>query len=309
MHLRMLSWRAYGLARDAAKRTPLTRWSLGSSTLGQTLSRVSRWLLWKAVGPVGDVPVQVGGHRMCLTGWENGVRPFVDLLVGHYEEETTELVERLLEPGMTVVDAGAHVGYYTLLAARCVGPTGRVYAFEPEPENYAVLKKNLELNGYRNVWPLPKALSDTTGPATLFVSGRGTGTHSLFPHSGNEPPVRLPVEATTLDDFLRARDLTQVDLIKLDIEGGEPAALRGMQETLARSPHVRLIVELSPGDLATSGCSPQAFIEQLRRFGLRIFVLRKKGPQRIESVDLERLLTELAGDRYVNLLCEKQGQT
>ncbi|MEE8199974.1 MAG: FkbM family methyltransferase, partial [Candidatus Acidoferrales bacterium] len=239
------------------------------------------------------------------TGWSQGVRPFLGLLLDRYEEETTELLERWLQPGMTVVDVGAHVGYYTLLAARRVGPTGKVYAFEPEPRNYEALRKNIELNGYgEHVVAVPKAVSSKTGKSWLFLGGDGPGTHTLVRGEERREETRIPVEVTTLDDFFRERNWPRVDWIKMDIEGGEPAALEGMRETLRRSPDLKLVVEFSPGDLRAAGVPPGQFLHRLRGWGFTLDVIRREGLVSVERLNLEELLVKLGSEGYVNLLCE-----
>src|ERR1017187_7387482 len=97
-------------------------------------------------------PFVVDGHKMFLSAANAPSLIFVNsVLHDQYEPETKILLSNIIRPGMTFLDVGAHVGHYTLLAARLVGPTGHVYAFEPEPENYAILTKNIALNGYTNV--------------------------------------------------------------------------------------------------------------------------------------------------------------
>lgn len=94
-----------------------------------------------------------------------------DLLVkGVYEPKTTSLFKKVIREGDIVVDVGAHIGYYTLLASRLVGDTGKVYAFEPEPRNYDLLLKNLELNNVKNVVAIKKAVSNKKGTLKFYLS-------------------------------------------------------------------------------------------------------------------------------------------
>ena len=119
-----------------------------------------------------DVAV-VGGHRLHVGPRDQVVAQGL-LVRGAWEPFETELFEQALAPGMVVFCLGAHIGYYALLAARRVGPRGRVYAFEPSPENFRLLVKNVEANGYRNVIPVPKAVSNVTGRATLYLNASNT---------------------------------------------------------------------------------------------------------------------------------------
>jgi len=93
---------------------------------------------------------------------------YSDFTTGTYEPVITNLFERLIEPGMVVADVGAHIGYFTLLATRQVDSTRKVYTFEPAPSNYDLLLKNIALNGYENIVPVPKAVSNSDGTAHFF---------------------------------------------------------------------------------------------------------------------------------------------
>lgn len=124
-----------------------------------------------------------------------------------------------IREGDTVIDAGAFPGDFTLYASRLVGASGRVIAIEPHPYNFKILKANIRLNDLRNVIPVNKALSDHEGRAML--SGIGVDAH--ISDSGIE------VETTTLDNIALELGLDRVDVVKMDIEGQEVAALRGFQ--------------------------------------------------------------------------------
>src|SRR5262245_18954658 len=106
-----------------------------------------------------------------------------------YEAETGEAVEQLLQPGMTVVDLGAHIGYFTLMSARLVGPNGRVYAFEPSPSSFLMLRKNISANGYDDrVSAVAEAVADAPGRARLHeVEGSSVSAHLDVESQEEEP--------------------------------------------------------------------------------------------------------------------------
>ncbi|MBI4232835.1 MAG: FkbM family methyltransferase [Chloroflexi bacterium] len=217
-----------------------------------------------------------------------------------YEPGVTRVFEKLLGPGMVVVDVGAHVGYYTLLAARKVGPSGRVYAFEPEPANYRLLLENITLNGYRNVTAEQVAVSDNVGTATLYVDRLFSKNHSLVRSGPRGDEATISVATITLDDFLERQGSPQVHLIKMDIDGNEPLTLRGMAGLLAKSPCPRLVVELNLLALRAAGITVAEFLEQLERLSLRVWVVDPKegALHPLRDVPYQRLLREGA-----NLLC------
>jgi FkbM family methyltransferase len=179
---------------------------------------------------------------------------------GTFEPYEAELFETAVKPGMTVVDIGANVGYYTLLAARRVGDTGRVYAFEPDPRTSASLRANVVENELTNVTVIQKGVSDSPGPRTLYMSGRAS--HTGMRRSMEERSIVSAslIDVVTLDEALDGRP---VEVMKMDIEGEEAAALRGMRDTLAVSSDLQLFVEFSPAALELAGVAPIAFLDEL----------------------------------------------
>lgn len=123
-----------------------------------------------------------------------------------------------LKAGMTVLDIGANLGVYALYFARQVGPTGRVYAFEPVPNLFARLKEHIALNSATNVIPVPLALSDHEGAAQIWTDNDIHGQSSLYLRGAKMAAVEVMV--TTLDSFLHQEGIRRVDAIKLDVEGG-----------------------------------------------------------------------------------------
>src|SRR5690348_7565067 len=137
MNIRRALW-----ARLRAPAQALARLGIGRIPyLGRGCRQVDRAIKYMFL-PQGSGVVSIRGHYMDVGDWS--LRPDPDLLFGSYEEGTTNIFERLLKEGMAVVDVGANLGYYALLAARLVGESGKVYAFEPDPTNYALLTKNIQ---------------------------------------------------------------------------------------------------------------------------------------------------------------------
>lgn len=156
---------------------------------------------------------------------------------GRFENAEYLFVDRFLRPGMTVLDIGAHHGFYTLLASKRVGPHGRVFSFEPSPREKKALLRHVKINRCRNVTVEGIALGSQPSDAELFVvQGTQTGCNSLRKPasdvSGALQPV--PVHVARLDDWLANHELEKIDFIKLDVEGGEREVLKGAQALLRR---------------------------------------------------------------------------
>lgn len=199
------------------------------------------------------VLLEVEGFKIYASAWDFEVSRQL-LTDGGTERLTTELLKQELKPGMTVVDIGASNGYFTLLAASIVGEEGRVFAFEPHGGRFEMLVKSIDANGFGNVVAVRKAVFNRTGKLKL----------SLGPDSR-----LMGVDAVRLDDFLADWD-GEIDFIKMDIDGGEPFALEGMNTVFKNNPGLRMILEYDPACLKGSGNSPTAYLKQITDSGLEI---------------------------------------
>lgn len=183
-----------------------------------------------------SVPLVLGPLRGCWWQLASGGK-VARLLLGTYEQEQTALFQKYIRPGQQVLDIGAAAGYYTLLAARLVGPRGRVIAFEPNPTNLRYLRAHIERNRLPFVAVHPLALADHNGTAR-FGGGTGTGTDRLHDRGAIEVAVRR------LDDLAETEPLAPQHL-KIDVEGAELAVLRGGEKLIR---HYRPTIFLSTHD-------------------------------------------------------------
>ena len=232
---------------------------------------------------------------------------FQSYIISHsWEELTTEVFQKVVKEGDTVVDLGANIGYFTLLAARIVGNKGKVYAFEPEPLNYSLLTKNIDLNGYENVVAVQKAISDATGKVRFFLDKKDTGAHTMYQHgTGGE---FIEVESTTLDDFFADKGQT-INVIKMDVEGAEMAALSGMDRTIKENKNLKMFVEFYFPGIKHAGHSPQEFVRKLLedyRFSILAIGEYTKGRNYIEINNFDELMELCKGERTANLLLERR---
>lgn len=213
---------------------------------------------------------------------------------GEKEPFTAELFARSVREGATVIDGGSYLGFYALLAARRIGPEGTVFAFEPNPELFEAMRRNVHENGFDDrVIPLPVGIGADRGRSRFYIDEGDGSKSSLF------EPQRLRdvtvAESMSLDEVLGAQP---VDLIKLDIEGGEVDALRGMRETLASSSDPTLIVECNPSALARAGRSARTLLRELDAAGLEVEAI---DDERWELCPVREALAET--DEHVNLFC------
>ncbi len=152
-----------------------------------------------------------------------------------FEENEWRYVREFLKPDMTFVDIGANQGFYTLLAAKQVGPNGRVFSFEPVPSQTKKLKRNIKINRFHNVTVEPKALGFKEGFADMYVCLDGDEALSSLRSpsedvTSTKKMVKVPV--TTLDNYVKKYNIPSIDFIKIDVEGGELHVLKGAINTL-----------------------------------------------------------------------------
>jgi FkbM family methyltransferase len=146
--------------------------------------------------------------------------------VGTLERDKLKQFVRRLQCGMTVWDIGANVGLYTLPSARAVGPTGRVYAFEPMPRNFSLLRRHIAMNQLSNVEIYEVAVGDTGGTLRMAEGDSPSEFHA-------DPAGRWEVPVVSLDDWLVVSGSPSPDLVKIDVEGSDDAVLRGGARTFA----------------------------------------------------------------------------
>ena len=222
--------------------------------------------------PSGCVEAEINGAQMQLDLGDYIQRR---IYFHSHEPHETALFRRVLRRGDVVLDVGAHVGYFTILAGSLVGREGQVHAFEPVPSNFSALEMNVARNSMRHVLLNRVAVSGGNGVMTLGLHPDrllGTGHASaMYSKGGSELAVTVP--AVTLDDYIEdhVRD-SRIRLVKLDVEGLEASALAGFHRTLASRPPDVLVVEINPDMLSRNGRSVDDVTGPLRASGFEIFV-------------------------------------
>jgi len=163
---------------------------------------------------------------------------------GYYEPFETEVFRKTVKEGMNVIDVGANIGYYSLMAAKLV-KTGKVYAFEPEENNYSLLLNSIRANNFRNIMPIQQCASNENGYCTFFVSPCETnlGGGSMVWDSGGK---KLVVPSITLDTFAEKENVSTVNVLKIDVEGAEPLVLMGARKILTDNKNLKIFLEYNP---------------------------------------------------------------
>jgi FkbM family methyltransferase len=188
------------------------------------------------------------------------------MLTDSFEARERRFVERLLQPGMTMLDIGAHHGLYTLLASRKLGVRGRVLAFEPSARERNYLLTHLRLNRCRNVDVESLALGRKAGKEELFVvEGMETGCNCLRPPRVSEPTFKVPVDVETLDNYLEHRGIEHVDFVKIDVEGAELEVFKGATHLLKQRPRPIILAEIEDLRAGAWNHSAKETVDYLRQ--------------------------------------------
>jgi FkbM family methyltransferase len=222
--------------------------------------------LFPSESQIFQLAAPLEGHKMRLE-WRSS-KAFV---FGTYEREVISALQRIVKPGWTVFDIGAHIGYFTLLLAKLVGPQGKVVAFEPFLENFRALGENIRLNNKQNVVIEQCAVAATSGMLSLRSNDTNQLTYTASLVHGQ--PI-CEVKVVSLDDYV-ATQLEGINFVIMDVEGAETDVLKGMQSILQRDSPT-LLIELHGFD--PSGLLHPA-LQQLRAMNYSVQFLDTPGAQ------------------------------
>jgi FkbM family methyltransferase len=220
----------------------------------------------------------------------------LEMLLEEYEKETTLFFKSQVHKNMHIVDIGAHIGYFTRLFSNAVGNRGVVYAFEADADNFALLAKNTA--GRDNVMRLPVAIGNTEGTIDFYHLSGSTGCHSTV--EPNVPAEKVTVPLTTLDAALEKLGSPPIDLIKMDIEGGEPNALAGMQKMLNENLDIMLVTEYNPSALGSASIT---YLEAIESLGFSLYAITKANLVPTSARTIDEQLAEFHRTSYINVLC------
>lgn len=222
----------------------------------------------------------VQGHKMYLDK-----KDALELSVRVYEPLQVNFVKKTVKEGDTVLDLGAHIGYYTLLFAKLVGNEGKVFSFEPNPENFSLLKKNVKENGYNNVEIFQKAVSGKTGKTKLYISEVSPGSRI---YDSNEDQKTMEIETVCLDDYFKDYD-KKISFIKMDVEGAEGETVKGIVSILNKNEDIKIMTEFWPEGLKRSGVEAEDYLKFMTDKGFRIYYINQE-EKKIEPISIPDLL-------------------
>lgn len=217
------------------------------------------------------LPARLGGFQ-----YECDLRDTVAREVcytGGYEPQETAIASHLLRADDVFVDVGANWGYFSLAAAHRVGPHGRVVAFEPEPRLHRMLAANVAANRIRTIATHQCAVADGVGVLAFAAFQPDEGNWGVSRAVASKAAADFTTPAVGLDAALDEAGIDAVNLVKIDVEGGEAAVLGGMRRGLASGRYRHVLLECHPALLAERGESAGGCIDLLRAAGYRVWII------------------------------------
>lgn len=233
-------------------------------------------------------------------------------LFGYYEKAETRVLLPLIKEGAVVVEAGANYGYYTLLMAKKVGPSGKIYTFEANPDVYSYLASSIVLNGLNNVIALNKALADHEFKSFLAYEYVNVGAGYILSEEQaradkikTEYSIIRPISVSTIDHELSG---VVADVLRMDVEGAEYLILKGARRLLARSPNIKIIMEWAPKSMERLHVDVDEVIKFLKDHSYHCWRITEKGTlDRMQIDDLKKLEIEnivLSKKDFISSSCE-----
>lgn len=209
-----------------------------------------------------------------------------------------DFLKETLKPSMIVLDIGANIGFYTEIISKLVGPNGKVHAFEPDSLNFQRLQAKLV--ACNNVDLVQKAVSINSENLKIYTSKVLNVDHRTYEVEDYDEVIEIP--ATSIDDYLG--DNKQVDFIKMDIQGAEYYALKGMKSTILSNPNVIILMEFWPFGLGLAKSSARALLDLIQEYGLKMFLFTENGLAELNADNIH-LYEHKPYEYYENIIIKK----
>jgi len=238
----------------------------------------------------------IQGHKMYLDPDDSLQLSIKEI----YEPYETGLIQNQIHEDDFVLDIGAHIGYYTLTMAKFVGKNGKCFAFEPNPLNFSLLQKNVELNEFHNVVLENKAVSNRNGTTDLYLCEDNSGMHRIHPSKYCKDKIQVNV--IKLNEYFSVDIRKKISLIKIDAEGSELEILEGLSKILKNS-QITVLLEFKPEHIIEHGSKPYEVLKFLDKYNFKIFIINEEKQKIDQITDLS--MVEQEYPEGTNLFCQK----
>lgn len=242
------------------------------------------------------------GHKIFVDTRDMSMAPHI-LLDGYWEMWTTNIFMNLVKDGMNVIDIGANIGYYSLIFASKIGYTGKLFAFEADPEVFDILHKNIEINGFSSRTELiNKVVIDRQETVHFNKRKRHHGSSSIASFSDEflgqqrDSVEVINVDTISLDEYFKNKNM-KIDIMKIDAEGSEPYIFDGMKELIEKNPEMIIICEFNPYVIYGAKKDPRKFLEEIKQYGFILKYIDEKSS--IVDISVDELLKKEVCELYL----------
>ncbi len=216
-----------------------------------------------------------------------------------YDPGLIAITKKLIKPGSRAIDAGANIGYWSVFLAKACGCT-KVFAFEPEPNNFKLLKENVRLNKIENkVVSTQAGLGSKKEKLKLHLSSDNAGDHQLYDSNGSRSFVE--VDVLTFDEAFPDE---KIDFVKIDTQGYEPYVLKGMEKTLNSNPDLKIVTEFWPTGIRGAGSEPTALLNDLQKMGFKMYAVTANSEE-LKLVDTDGAMALCPAEVHIDLVLSK----
>jgi FkbM family methyltransferase len=255
------------------------------------------YFIYKTIYPKAEQWMVVHGVPLLVNIHDYGIGTQL-FLYDKYALARVEEIKKIVKEGDIVVDIGANIGYFTVLLAQIVGSRGKVYAFEPDPRNVALLERTIARNGWKNVFVEQKAVSNKKGELVLYQTQSWAGNAM----SECDAVSTTKVSVVNIDSILHEHN---VKFVKMDIDGSEPLVIIGMKNMISRSPDLHILAEYQPNNLKRYIDDPMDFITIAKNNGMELEAILDSDKGRFPTLDIDPLL-KLDGNKNLDLLFRRK---
>ena len=262
------------------------------------LRDITNWIIKKLL----PVKVKVGKYFLYL----NPNDPVVSgaIFFNVYEKCESKFLKSICFEGMSVLDIGANIGFYTAIFSQFAKETGVVVAIEPDKESFKYLSKSINFFDYKNVLSFPVAASDTKQRLPLFISKENRGDNRLY--SKDLKRDSIMVDCLTVDELLKTNKIESLDLIKIDVQGYEPKVLNGMRNIVNASKALIILSEFWPQGILEAGENPKEYLKMLRNMQFKLFELKRNASLvHLKPNEDHIFIARYQGRKYTNIIGKK----
>ena len=229
---------------------------------------------------------------------------------GYYEKETFEEIKKNLSKGSVFIDGGANIGFFSILTSKLVGSSGKVICFEPTDSCYAYLLKNIKINRRKNIYLEKKAISSQNG-TVQFKINENSEENSIVSNFNKKKFLQnniIKIKSTTIDSYCKKNKISQVDLIKLDIEGQEYEAIKGSSKIIKKNRNIKIIFELNIANRKNGITYSKKIFKLLKKLNFNYYKLLLNPAITIRDLEDKKnieLIKKITTRHNVNILAYK----